>query len=313
MGEIPLTVTSIANTIGPQPMKRLRATLVAALRRGVCAAFLLVLPQGVHAEAPPQRVVSMNLCTDQMAMLMAGPGQLHSVSYLARDPEGSVLAEEASKFPVNHGLAEEIFMMQPDLVFAGTFSSRASVAMLQRLGFRVELFEPAYSFDQIRAHLRRMGDLLGRRERAEELVQELDRRIAETPESRADAWLPLAALHYANSYTSGAGTLSSEVVARAGLENLGTRLGLSGTVRLPLESLVMSAPDLVVGGQRAGTAPALAYQTFEHPALSAVLKGRAMTAVPDKYWVCGAPFTAEAVRILSKAAEPLRSRGAVKP
>lgn len=247
-------------------------------------------------------------------MLMAAPGQLHSVSYLARDPKSSVLPDEAKRFTANHGLAEEIFMMQPDLVLAGTFTSRASVAMLKRLGFRVVQFPPAYSFDEIRQQIRRLGDLLGRNERAEELVDELDRRLAATPAPGETAWRPLAALHFANSYTVGSGTLSSEVVKRAGLENLGTRLGLSGTIRLPLEILVVSAPDLIVGGTRyESSAPALAYQTFEHPALSAILQGRPMTAVPDKYWVCGAPFTAEAVRILADAAAPLSPRKPVAP
>ncbi|AHB48215.1 ABC transporter substrate-binding protein [Hyphomicrobium nitrativorans NL23] len=280
----------------------------------ISAAALVVASLPLHAEAPPRRVVSMNLCTDQMAMLMAAPGQLHSVSHLARDPKSSVLPDEARRFVVNHGLAEEIFMMQPDLVLAGTFTSRASVAMLKRLGFRVEQFPPAYSFDEIREQIRRLGNLLGREKRAEELVEELDRRLAATPAPDETAWRPLAALHFANSYTVGSGTLSSEVVQRAGLENLGTRLGLSGTIRLPLEILVVSAPDLIVGGTRyESSAPALAYQTFEHPALSAILQGRPMTAVPDRYWVCGAPFTAEAVRILADAAAQLSPRKPVAP
>jgi iron complex transport system substrate-binding protein len=40
---------------------------------------------------PPRRVVSMNLCTDQLAMLVAAPGQLLSVSRIARDPRVSAL------------------------------------------------------------------------------------------------------------------------------------------------------------------------------------------------------------------------------
>jgi iron complex transport system substrate-binding protein len=80
----------------------------------------------------------MNVCTDQLAMLIAGEGQLHSVSALASDPRTSAMAGEARAFPANHALAEEIFLMQPDLVLAGTFSARATVGLLRRLGFRVE-------------------------------------------------------------------------------------------------------------------------------------------------------------------------------
>lgn len=284
----------------------------------LAAAAMLCTAAPAHADDAragdaPRRVVSMNLCTDQLAILMAAPGQLHSVSDLARDARSSVLASEAERFVVNHGLAEEIFTMQPDLVLAGTFTSRASVAMLKRLGFRVEEFPPAGTFGEIRDQIRRMGRLLGRDDRAEELAAELDRRLAAIPAPVAGEKRPLVALHYEQSYTAGSGTLASEIVTRAGAENLGSRLGLEGTVRMPLETLVLAAPDLVVGTSRTVSGPALAYETFEHPALRAVIRGREMIFIPDKYWVCGAPFTAEAVRILAEAAAPFRTRGPAKP
>lgn len=288
-----------------------RPTKITAL--GLAVAALLVAGAATRADAAPRRVVSMNLCTDQLAMLIAAPGQLHSVSDLAGDTNSSVLVEEAKDFAVNHGLAEEIFMMRPDLILAGTFTARAGVAMLRRLGFRVEEFPPAYSFDEIRAQIRRMGRLLGRERRSETLVEELDRRLAGATGPNEAAWRPLAALHFENSYTAGAGTLSNAIVEHAGLENLGTRLGLSGTVRLPLEALILSAPDLIAGTTRGSTAPALAHHAFEHPVLRAVLQGREAIAVPDKYWVCGAPFTAEAVRVLADAAAPLHARGTAGP
>lgn len=246
-------------------------------------------------------------------MLMAAPGQLASVSSLALDARSSVMAEEAKRFPINHGLAEEIFTLKPDLVLAGTYTSRASVAMLKRLGFRVEEFPPADTFDDVRAHMRRLGTLLGRSARAEELVDDLDRRLAAIPQPGAGETRPLVALHYEQSYTAGTNTLASEIVTRAGGENLGSRLGLAGTVKMPLEVLVLSAPDLVVGTSRASAVPALAEETFEHPALRAVIGGRDMLFVPDKYWVCGAPFTAEAVSLLAAAIAPLRSKGAAAP
>ena len=49
-----------------------------------------------EADAPapvPARVVSINLCTDQLAMLLAAPGQLLSVSHLAREPQSSSMLE----------------------------------------------------------------------------------------------------------------------------------------------------------------------------------------------------------------------------
>jgi iron complex transport system substrate-binding protein len=242
----------------------------------------------------------MNVCTDQLAMLVAAKGQLHSVSYLASDPNTSVLADQASGLAVNHGLAEEVFLMQPDLVLAGTYTTRTTVELLRRLGIRVEEFAPDSSIADIRSNILRMGEVLERRERAAELVTELDRGVTELGEGSASH--KTVATYYANSYTSGAGTLVDEIVKLSGLVNVADKLGLSGTARLPLEMLVLSKPDLIAGGGEDYGAPALAQENFVHPAYRAVAaQGRAV-AVPSRYTICGAPFTLEAARLLRDAA-----------
>lgn len=241
----------------------------------------------------------MNVCTDQMAMLVAGDGQLHSVSYLATDPATSVLANEARHFAINHGQAEEIFLMQPDLVLAGSYTTRATVGLLSKLGIRVEEFQPETSFDDVRASLRRMGDILGRRERADALVAELDRKLAEA-KAKPHRNITVAT-YYANSYTSGAGTLVDAVVAASGLTNLATRLGMTGTQQLPLELLVMAKPDMLVDSEARYATPALAQQTFVHPAYRTLTAETRHVSVPARYTICGAPFTATAVEMLTDA------------
>ena len=264
---------------------------------GVCA----VAAQAADA---PKRVVSTNVCTDQLAMLLAAEGQLYSVSYLAGRPETSVLADRASRYVINHGRAEEIFLMRPDLVLAGTFTARATVGMLQRLGFRVEIFAPENSFADIRTSILRMGSLLGEPSKARAIVTTFDTEVARIAAAQP-AEKPLAALYYANSYTSGSGTLSADVVEHAGLENLGSRLGLSGTVKLPLELLVMGKPDFVITGRRFGTASSEATAILDHPALLAAARHSGQAVIPDRYWVCGLPFTLEAVRNLAATARSL--------
>ena len=253
------------------------------------------------AASMPQRVVSMNLCTDQMAMLIAAPGQLYSVSFLAADPISSVLAPQAGRYAVNHGQAEEIFLMQPDLVLAGTYTTGATVDLLRRLGIRVEQFAPENSFDDIRASLRRMGDVLGQPQRAEELVADLDRRLAAV--KVGDHAGMTAAIYYANSYTSGSGTLIDDVMTKAGLVNIATKFGFAGMERLPLELLVLSDPDLLVTADRDYSAPALAQQGFEHPAFRAQAALSGAVDLASRYTICGAPFTIEAVRLLSEGAD----------
>jgi iron complex transport system substrate-binding protein len=259
----------------------------------LCAALTLAA-----AEPAPQRVVSINLCTDQMAMLMAAPGQLKSVSFLATEKGTSMMVDEAARYPLNHGQAEEVFLMQPDLVLAGTYTAKATVGLLKELGFRVEQFKPASSFDDVRTSLIRMGSLLHREPRAAELVAELDQGLAELAARKVPH--KNAAFYYANSYTSGSGTLADAIVKAAGLTNMGETLGFKGMTRLPLELLIAANPDIIIEGDSQYSAPALAKENFVHPAFTA-LSGR-IVPIPDKYTICGAPFTLEASRMLQRAA-----------
>jgi iron complex transport system substrate-binding protein len=262
------------------------------------AAMLALAPAPAAAEPAPQRVVSINLCTDQLAMLMAAPGQLRSVSFLATEKGTSMMVDEASRYRLNHGQAEEIFLMQPDLVLAGTYTAKATVSLLKELGFRVEQFKPASSFDDVRASLIRMGVLLHREQRAAELVAKLDQGLSDLATRKVPA--RTAAFYYANSYTSGSGTLADAIVKAAGLTNMGETLGFKGMTRLPLELLVAANPDIIIEGDSQYGAPALAKENFVHPAFKA-LSGR-VVPIPDKYTICGAPFTLEASRMLQRAA-----------
>jgi iron complex transport system substrate-binding protein len=251
----------------------------------------------------------MNLCTDQLAMMIAAPGQLYSVSHLTSDPTMSLMAEEARAFRTNHGLAEEIFQMRPDLILVGAMTTRASVAMLKRLGFPVVEFPFENSFEDMRSNIRLMGEVLHRQERANELIERFDAdlaRLRQRPGRRRTA-----VLHHASSYTSGAGTLANEILEAAGYENVAANLGLSGMTKLPLEQLVLSAPDLVVTDATWEGSPALAQQTFTHPALRALEVTSARAIVANKRWVCATPHLIDLIDELSSA--PLGNLASQRP
>lgn len=275
-----------------------RQTVRRNIRLCLLAGLFLAGFHSAFAEDRPQRVVSINVCTDQIAMLLADPAQLQSVSYLSRDPLLSVMSEKAKGLPVNHGQAEEVFLMKPDLVLAGTFSSRATVGLLRDLGVRVEEFAPARSFEDIKAHMKRLGELLGREEEAERQIATMD---ADLLAIRKPDRKQTVALYYANSYTAGRGTLIDEAIRLAGLDNISDKAGVRGSAMLPLEMLIMERPDILVRGSR-GRPPALAFENFEHPALRALEGHTRMVALNDNLTVCGGPFSVEAVAKLAEAA-----------
>ncbi len=248
--------------------------------------------------APPQRVVSINLCTDFMAMRIAAPGQLVSVSRLSHDPKISPDPSTASHFPANAGLAEEVLQYRPDLVLAGYFTTRETTALLRQLGFHVETFFPANSFEDIRNQLRRIGKLFGQEHRAEAEVAQFDAVLSEVRKTGDENEpRPLAITYGPNGFSEAGGTLGGEILEAAGFENLATRLGYEGYTYVPLEKLIAGKPKFVVTG-RPPSAPSRAHELLDHPALAEIRFARIVTT--DTYWTCGGPFTSLAVQELSQ-------------
>ncbi len=254
------------------------------------------------ASAPPGRVVSMNLCTDQLAMMLAGTGQLHSISLLAADPRSSTMATEARAYPSNRGLAEEIYLMQPDLVLAGTYSNRPTVAMLQRLGIPVVRFDPANSLEDVRSRIAQMGTVLGQTARADAVIAAFDQRLAAL---RQDVQTrPEAALYYANSYTSGNQTLAGQILIAAGFDNAADRAGYAAGMKMPLEVLALVAPDIVITGQRyRGTSRS--EEVLDHPVVASFRQSGATAAITDHDWICGTPHVLNAIKDLSETRRAL--------
>lgn len=231
-------------------------------------------------------------------MLVAAPGQLVSVSHLAAAPGISLMSAGTDGLVINHGLAEEIFRLEPDLVLAGTYTTRTTVNLLRRLERRVEEFEPANSFTDIRRNLRRMGELLGRERQAEALLVAFDTELAGLSATSGGVKVPVLGSYGANSFTTGGGTLENEIVEKTGFRHLGEELGLAGTSRLPLETLVLADPDYILVWERYADDPSRATDILRHPALKARFGERRQLSADSRYWVCGTPLTLGAVERL---------------
>lgn len=273
--------------------------MLGCVRLSSLIAFAAALAGTVTLADAPQRVVSVNLCTDQLALMLAAEGQLISVSYLAQDARSSGMAAAARALPANYGLAEEIFLLDPDLVLAGQFTTRETVAMLRRLGTPVVTMAPAYSLEDVRDRIAEMGRHLGREAAAADLVARLDAGLAavraEAPEHR-----PRAAVYSARGYMSGPASLSGAILEAAGFANVAAERGLSIGARLPLEELVMLDPDLVVL-PTPWPGASHAEEMLTHPALRALQERAGTAPLTDRDWACGTPHVLRAVAELAAA------------
>ncbi|MDQ2095612.1 ABC transporter substrate-binding protein [Rhodobacteraceae bacterium 10Alg 79] len=236
--------------------------------------------------------MSINLCTDQLAMLVAAPGQLVSVSFMARDPRASSMAEDAAEVPINHARAEEIYLLKPDLVLAGRFTSPATVSMLRRLGIPVAQFDTANTLADVALRLEEVGAALGQGDKAAALAQDYRAKLAAF--AGPDGQRPYAILFGAGGYTAGRETLAGHIIRAAGFDNAAEDAGFAYGGFMPLEILAMSAPDAIITG-RPYPGASRADAIMEHPVLQEILHGRPRSAMTDRDWVCGTPAVLGAV------------------
>lgn len=268
-------------------------------------ALALVVSAGAAGAEVPRRVVSINLCTDQLAMLLAAPGQLLSVSHLAREPQSSSMLDEAQAYPVNHGQAEEVFALAPDLVLAGSYTALGTVELLRRLGVPVLQLPPADTLEAAVEQVRIIGAALGQEAKAEAMADSFAAGIAA---ARGAGPRHSAAFYHPNGYTTGAGTLADEVMTLTGFDNIGATAGVTGGGILPLERLVLAAPELIVTSQPYPGA-SRSEEILQHPALAAVRDGAGARLHSDADWVCGTPHLLRAIGKMTAARDALEGAG----
>lgn len=261
------------------------------------AAMISAVPMG--AAAAPVRVVSMNLCADELVLRLADRDQVLAVTYLARDPRGSTVETEAVGLPVTRGLTEEVVALKPDLVIAGAFTTRTTVGMLKRVGAPVlELGVPT-DLDGVRAQIRQVAAALGHPERGEAMVAALDVRLA----SIVPAGRPLRALVMRpNAFTVAPGGLGDALIRAAGLVNVSAEIGRDRFGQVPLEAAALANPDLIVVDAGAPGSPSLADTLLHHPVFQALARAHRTVDIPNRLWTCPGPQVAEVVARLAEAA-----------
>jgi len=253
------------------------------------------------AFAKPQRVVSLNLCADELALRLADPGVVKSVTWLSQDPLSANMAAEAAALPANDGHAEEALAYRPDLVLVGPFADPASIALLRQVGAPVVEVGAPQTFDGVRRQIRDLAAALGETQRGEALVAAMEARLAGVVIDPSRPRLKAVVLR-PNGFTVGPGSLVDEILARAGLDNLAARLAIAADEQVPLEIVALLGADILILDRDENSAPSLADAALDHPAIAALAQRMTIVSLPARLWTCGGPEIAEAVERLAAAA-----------
>lgn len=216
---------------------------------------------------PAQRIASMNICIDQLLWDLVDHQRLVSISYLTASPMWSPIAEQVRGIPTNHGLAEEIVPLSPDLILAGEFDAASAVELLNRLGNTVTRLPLPRKLSDINEQIIQLGDLVGEGEKARVMAQQISAQVAELQAANAGQE-PLTAFWYSsNGVVIGDGTLEHELMQLAGLRNLAAEQGMFGFNQLDLELLLSAKPQILIIETSNAEGFSLAREYLAHPAL----------------------------------------------
>lgn len=266
---------------------------------GVAAALL---PQ--PAAAKPQRILSMNQCTDLMLLQLVPKSRIAGVTYLARDGAQTLFPGAADGVAVNYGTPEDIIKFRPDLILTGDFSLAVTRRLAREVGAPLVEVKSTRTFDDVRRSLRQVGAAVGEPARAETLIRQMDARLATLaahPPAR-----PVRVVAWDGGATvPGRATFANLILQTAGAVNIAAEPGGFYT-GFDVERLLEAQPDalLYAGGAR----PLLQNDEAKHRVIRRLYAGRRI-AYPEVAFNCGLPQSAKAAVDLRRQLDALPPRG----
>lgn len=275
----------------------MRALLALPLLLAGAGALWAAAPTGApKAPAIPKRIVSINLCADQLVLALADRSQIAGLTQNAADPEMSGAATAARGLPLLGSSAEQILAIDPDLIVGMPASRSAALAALPGRHYPLLDLDTADRLDQIYASIRQTAKAVGHAGRGEALVARMKGELAGLPKPGRGR---VAAYYQRRGYMTGTGTLIDELMGRLGLVNLAGKLGKPPLSQLSLEEMVAAKPDFLIVESATDTVTDQGSEMLHHPALRNIPR----ISIPQAWTVCGSPdYTIAARSIVAQIA-----------
>lgn len=281
-------------------MQRRGLLALAALLGGTGLLWAAIPAPPAKAPAVPQRIVSINLCADQLVLALADRGQIAGLTKNAPDVEMSGEAAKAYGLPLLSNSAEQILAIEPDLIVGMPASRSAALRALPGQSYPLLDLATANTLDEIYTSIRQTAVAIGHPERGDALIKRMQGEIAGLSKPGKGR---VAAYYQRRGYMTGTGTLIDELMTRVGLVNLAGKLGKPPLSQLSLEEMVAAQPDYLIVESATDMVTDQGSEMLHHPALKDIPR----ISVPQAWTVCGSPAYTQAAR--SMAAQIARLEG----
>jgi iron complex transport system substrate-binding protein len=269
------------------------------MRRGlVFLAALAVLSGAPVSAADLPRLVSMNVCTDQLVLKLADPEQILGLSRFSRDGWQGPAAVDISRYPLLSGGAEDVLLIRPDIVVASAFDKRSTRELLKAKGLRLAELAVPRTLDEARQQIREAGGITGHPDRALKEIERLDAALARARGAVAERHFRVLPLSR-RGWVAGSDSFVGSLLGEAGLRSAAGDLGFASGGFASLEAIVNLRPDFIVVSQAGNFARDDGQAFLLHPALERFYPMQRRIVIPERMTECGGVMLADALDVLT--------------
>jgi iron complex transport system substrate-binding protein len=236
------------------------------------------------------RVASLNLCTDELLLLLAEPRQIVSLSHLSHSPRETVLWRAARRHPANDGKLESVVAARPHIILTMGGGGGARQVLARRFAARlVELPYPS-SPTEVASQAAQVAALLGRPGAALPYRRALMRLQATQPALEEGAFLGGGGL-----------SLSPQGQGASWLALAGFRQPALPNGRLGLELLATATPKWLIRSDYRADQASRGAAWLKHPLVTRL--DRRTIPTDGRPWTCGGlPMLSEVARLRARRA-----------
>lgn len=206
-----------------------------------CAALLFALSVPMFAQAAPQRIVSLNPCLDAILVEVADQKQIGAISHYSHDPRAASIPNAIAKqFRKTYGTAEDVMILNPDLVLADIYTPAATRQSLSKIGIKLMMFDVPKTVADSMMQIRQLSTAVGQTERGEALIARITTALSIPPQPEISVLI-----RSDSGFVLGSGTVMDDLLNRSGFRNASTERGMKMSDIMPIESLLLMPPQLL--------------------------------------------------------------------
>lgn len=264
----------------------------------------------------PERIVSMNLSTDELLLDLVEPERIAALSWWSTEEGLSCIVERAKHFPAVHSRSPEaVLEKKPDLILTTDGTEPEVIDALRKISAPVFVSKNPTRIVEIFSRIEHLGSVLGVEkeaaalsDRLQERLNRVRKRVADIPDQDRPVVIALA---FSKPFGR-KGMLFDDMCNEAGFKN-GVAIIMEGTGRYPVskEQVIALNPDIFlmpVWSADHQDAEAYRKMLLSDPAYRDVkaVKNDRLLSVEDRYRYSSSQYIIEAVEKLAETVYPER-------